>query len=113
MYVRGPSQDRLYLASQETEAGETTAYWWVGKTGEGGAVAQITDRHGMRWTLEAEPSSLVTQRVAAGLLRVSIMTVNKWVREGVFGRQIKRDRVSVIPMREVQRMARNRGVFDE
>src|SRR5712692_6118229 len=99
------------LASTLREGGEQVDFWWVGFPGEGGAKVFKTDPHGMRWTLEVGSNHLVTQKVAAGLLRVSVMTINKWVREHKLGKQMWRNGVSVIPMRVLEHVAEQRGIF--
>jgi predicted site-specific integrase-resolvase len=70
-----------------------------------------TNEFGMRWTLDIGNTHWVTQRVAAGLLGVSVMTVNKWVRERKLGKTMLRNGVSVISMRVLERIAESRGVF--
>lgn len=69
------------------------------------------DEHGMRWTLDIESNHWVTQRIASGLLGVTVVTINRWVREGLFRKTMLRRGVSVISMREVERIAESRGVF--
>lgn len=99
------------LASSAIEDGGQVEFWWVGPTGQRGAQVIKTDPQGMRWTLDIESTHLVTQRVAAGLLNVSLMTVNNWVRAGTFGPKQSRNGVSVVPMRRVEEIAEARGVF--
>jgi len=104
-------------------------YWWHGEPGQRGAVVFKTDRFGQRWALDIERTHWVTQRVAAGLLNVTVMTVNNWIRDGkikgakkrkVLGDLKAKDgklsieklpSVSVIPLREVERLAEERGIF--
>ena len=105
-------------------------YWWNGQPGKRGAVVFKTDRFGQRWTLDIESTHWVTQRVAAGLLCVSPMTVNTWVRTGKIKKAKKRKvlgdltfegskiaieknrgSVSVIPLTEIERLAEARGMF--
>ena len=100
------------LASEQNIDGSKCQFWWVDDA-EGGRGAKVikTDQHGMRWTLDVGSTHVVTQRIAAGLLRVTVMTVNKWVRDGVFGTPLKRRGVSVIPMKAVERIAEARGIL--
>ena len=99
------------LASVADEDGDHIEFFWVGEPGSRGAKVVTTDTQGMRWTLEAGPDHLVTQRVAAGLLAVSLVTVNKWVRDGALGEREYRNGVSVIPMEIIERVAVQRGVL--
>lgn len=88
-----------------------------------------TDRFGQRWALDLESTHWVTQRVAAGLLDVSVMTVHNWIRDGKI-RETKQRKVlgdltrkgtklsfpgkgtvSVIPLREIERLAEERQMF--
>lgn len=100
------------LASSATEDGDKIEFWWVGYPGARGAKVITTDPYGMRTTLEIGPDHWVTQRVAAGLIAVSLMTVNNWVRSGVFGPREARNGVSVVRMNRVEELAAQRGVFD-
>lgn len=123
----GPS---AILASVLVTEGGDEEYWWIGTPGERGAVVFKTDRFGQRWTLDLDATHWVTQRVAAGLLGVSVMTVNNWIREGRItdskrrkvdgstGRGESRTTtprrggsVSVIPLKTVERIAEERGMF--
>ena len=70
-----------------------------------------TDEFGMRWTLDVGSTHWVTQKVAAGLLGVSVMTINKWVRDRRLGNTKLRNGVSVISMRVLEKVAESRGVF--
>jgi hypothetical protein len=99
------------LASRAYEDGDEVEFWWVGRAKTRGARVIKTDPQGMRWTLDIESNHLVTQRVAAGLLDVSLMTVNNWVRAGTFGPKQSRNGVSVVPMRRVEELAEERGIF--
>ncbi|MGH7483971.1 MAG: hypothetical protein ACREMY_00020 [bacterium] len=70
------------------------------------------DEHGMRWTLEINSTHWVTQKIAAGLLGVSVMTINKWVNDGKLGpKKMKRRGVSVISMRVLEQVAEARSIF--
>lgn len=73
------------------------------------AVLKMTSRTGMQYTREVRRSGYVTQREAAKLLKVSVMTVNRWVRNGTL-RSITRKGVSVIAVRDVVALADNRGI---
>lgn len=100
------------LASSADEHGDHVEFYWVGDVaGNRGARVITVDKDGMRWTLEADAGHLVTQRVAAGLLNVSLMTVNKWVRDGALGEREYRNGVSVIPMAIIEQVAVQRGVL--
>ncbi len=99
------------LASVQRDGLARVEFYWVGEPGERGAKVVKTDEHGMRWTLDVDSTHWVTQRVAAGLLNVSIMAVNRWEREGRFGKRLKRNGVSVISMKAVERLAEARGTL--
>ena len=102
----------LFLASTADENGEHIDFFWTGdQAGQRGVRVVTTDQQGMQWTLDAGPDHLVTQRVAAGLLRVSLVTVNKWVRDGALGEREYRNGVSVIPMEIIEQVAVQRGVL--
>lgn len=98
-------------SSVHADGGGTVEFWWMGFPGTWGAQVVKTDEHGMRWTLDATSTHWVTQRIAAGLLNVSVMTINRWVKDGVFGKPVYRNGVSVVSMREVQRIAHERGLL--
>jgi hypothetical protein len=99
------------LASVQREGRQLVEFYWVGSPGDRGAKVIKTDEHGMRWTLDIGSNHWVTQRVAAGLLKVSVMTINKWVREGKLGQSMKRRGVSVISMKMLERVAAARGIL--
>ncbi len=102
------------LVSEMNDGNEIHQFWWLGFPGERGARVITTDQYGARWTLDVNTTHLVTQKVAAGLLSVSLMTVNKWVRDEVFGEQQWRDGgVSVIPLRAVEALAVARGILPQ
>lgn len=104
-------------------------FWWNGEPGKRGAIVTKTDRYGQRWVLDLESTHWVTQRVAAGLLDVTVMTINTWIRSGKVRGSKKRKvlgdisfkgdkvsvqalpSVSVIPLREIERLAEKRGIF--
>jgi hypothetical protein len=99
------------LASIQRQGRLKLEFYWVGYPGDRGAKVIKTDEHGVRWTLDVESNHWVTQRVAAGLLGVSVMTINNWVRQGKLGKLMKRRGVSVISMRVLERIAEARGIF--
>lgn len=68
-----------------------------------------TDEHGMRWTLDIDSTHWITQRTAAGLLNVTVMTINTWVRQGKIRSAKLRKGVSVISMQEIEQIAIARG----
>jgi hypothetical protein len=100
-----------FMASSILDGGQRMEFWWVGFAGKRGAKVVKVDEFGMRWTLDIESTHWVTQKVAAGLLKVSLMTVNKWVRDGSFRNHATRRGVSVISLKEVEEVARQRGVY--
>lgn len=70
-----------------------------------------TDRFGQRWELRLQRGSFVTVRVAAGLLDVTAMTVSNWLRTGVMREARAMGKgATVIPLHEVERVARSRGI---
>ena len=101
-------------ASREVTPGETIIYEWVHmpETTVAWKGARVTrlDRFGQRWVLDIARSHLVTHRVAAGLLGVTPMTIYNWSKLGVFRKQQTRNQVAVIPMSEIERIARERGL---
>lgn len=124
------TRHRLELASIVITEGGDEEFCWRGEAGEEGAVVFKTDRFGQRWTLDIEKTHWITQRVAAGLLGVSVMAVNNWIRQGKIKgakkRAVKTDisregsriiippstrSVSVIPFKEIRRIAESRGDF--
>lgn len=106
-------------------------YWWIGEPGRREGRVIKTDRFGQSWELKVKSTHWVTFRVAAGLLEVTVPTIHSWVREGKIATTKKRFRpaprlisagrldlsnfkragVSVIPMKEVERLAEARGIF--
>lgn len=73
------------------------------------AVLKMVSRTGMQYTREVKRGGYVTQREAAKLLKVSVMTVNRWVRNGLL-RSTMRKGVSVIAVREVIALADYRKI---
>ena len=107
------SRDKpIVVSSEETAGGERLDYcWFAGARGPfEGVVVIRTDRFGQQWRLELPRGARVTGRVAAGLLRVTAMTVSNWIRAGVFPNITKRNGVTMIPLRDVERVARSRGI---
>lgn len=110
MYL--PSEPRsLLVGTERTLAGERIEYlWYSGGLGTlEGAVVVKTDRFGQRWQLQLDRSSYLTVRVAAGMLGVTPMTVTNWVNAGVFPSARRIKKATVIPFRDVERVARDRG----
>lgn len=97
------------LISELDEGNQFHQFWWTGRPGTRGARVITTDELGRVWTLEVKTEHVVTQKVAAGLLCLSLMTVNKWVREGVFGQPQWLNNVSVVPLQAVEEIAMQRG----
>jgi len=113
--------------------GGNEEYWWDGKPGKREARVIRTDRFGQRWTLEVGSTHFVTYRVAAGLLNVTVPTIHSWVDAGKLSRKVKRltpipkmmnedqldltgsnspqGLVFVVPLKEVARVAEERGLF--
>ena len=111
-YAPRPSPHIIPVSTERTAAGETLEYaWYSGDRGPfEGVVVTRTDRYGMRWKLELDRRSLVTVRVAAGLLGVTPMTIANWLKQRTyFPNAAKRNGVVVIPLRDVERVARLRG----
>ena len=114
MWQRDSDEDAktVLAGSEKTSTGEELEYWWfAGNVGflEGAIVVRI-DRFGQRWQLQLDRASYVTVRVAAGLLDVTPMTVTNWLRSGVFPRAKTISKATVIPLRDVERAARARGI---
>jgi hypothetical protein len=121
------------LAGQEINLPEGTEeeYWWHGEPGKREASVIKTDRFGQQWVLNVKSTHWVTFRVAAGLLDVTVPTIHSWVKQGLISDMKKRDlgkiaivkeggvdvlrptraKVSVIPLKEVERIANERGDF--
>lgn len=105
--------ERRILASQVREPdASVVTYFWVFEPNVRTMGARVIrqDKYGQKWQLDIPHTHVVTQRVAAGLLGVSTMTVNKWVREGLFGRPRKRNGVSVIELGAIRKIAEARGL---
>lgn len=109
MYTSNDPQSTL--ASELSDESGFHQFYWVGRPGERGAKVISEDRDGMRWTFEAATGHLVPQRIAAGLLGVSLMSINTWVREGRFGEKQYRNGVSVIPLRAIEDAAVGRKIL--
>ena len=99
------------VSCEFTLAGERLDYgWYAGDRGPfEGALVVRTDRFGQRWRLEISRGSYVTARVAAGLLAVTPVTVANWLKAGEFPNARKKNNAVVIPLRDVERIARQRG----
>lgn len=108
-YVEGP---RLSVASQVKEKDAVVTFYWVFDVEMQTLGARVIrqDRYGQKWQLDIPHTHVVTQKVAAGLLGVSVMTINKWVRERLFGKPRLRNGVSVIPLEAIRKIAEARGV---
>lgn len=113
-YVLGPHEKArvLVIGSDRTPAGEELQYaWYSGQMGpHEGVVVIRTDRFGQRWRLELPRRGNVTFRVAGGLLNVTAMTVTNWHRAGLFPHAFKKKSVWLIPIRDVERMARDKNI---
>ena len=105
-------QPTSILASVQRIAGDHGEFYWVGfPGGEWGAKVIRVDPHGLRWTLDVEATNWVTHRVAAGLLGVTPMTIYRWAQQGVFGRQMQRNGVAVVPLKRVAELAAGRQIL--
>ncbi len=102
----------IIVASQQKTADGLVTFCWVYDPDLRTTGARVIrqDKFGQKWTLDIPQTHVVTQRVAAGLLGVSVMTVNKWVREGKFGRPRLKNGVSVIPMVALRKIADERNL---
>lgn len=104
----------IVVGSQQKTADGLVTFCWVYDPDRRTTGARVirNDKYGQKWTLDIPHTHVVTQKVAAGLLRVSVMTINKWVREGKFGRPRLKNGVSVIPMVALRKIAdeRNLGI---
>lgn len=111
-YDRGDLPPLVRVGVEQTAGGEKIEYCWYGGTPAPfeGILVIKTDRFGQQWRLQLSRRSNITVRVAAGVLGVTPMTVSNWLREGVFPNALKRKNVTLIPMRDVERVARNRGI---
>jgi hypothetical protein len=111
-YVRGDLPRLVRIGVEKTLGGEQLEYCWYGGTPAPfeGILVIKTDRFGQQWRLELSRRSNITVRVAAGVLGVTAMTVSNWVRGGVFPNAVKRKGVTLIPARDVERVARQRGI---
>ena len=106
-----PEPWSLLAGTETTFTGEHIEYhWYSGGLGTlEGAIVVKTDRFGQRWQLLLDRSSYLTVRVAAGMLGVTPMTVTNWVNAGVFPAARRINKATVIPFRDVERAARDRG----
>jgi hypothetical protein len=104
---------RPVFASALLLEGGDAEFWWLGAPGNREATVIKTDRFGQRWVLHVKSTHWVTQRVAAGLLDVTFMTITNWISEGKITHTKKRNGVTVIPLKEVERIAEARGIFTQ
>lgn len=113
-YELGPGEDPNFLVvgTDKTPSGELIEYgWYSGRMGpHEGVVVIRTDRFGQRWRLELPRRANVTFRVAAGLLNVTTPTIANWQRAGVFPHAFKKKNVMLIPIRDVERIARKKRI---
>lgn len=72
------------------------------------AVVVVRDRTGFRYERQVGLDDLVTVRDAAQLLRLPVMTLTRWIKNGRI-RSRKQNGFSVIRLREVLRVAEARG----
>lgn len=77
--------------------------------GERFAVVRLKSRTGIQYTREVKSSGYVTQREAAKLLCVSVMTINRWVRQRTV-KSTKRQGVSMIAVRDLAEIADENGI---
>lgn len=75
------------------------------------AVLIIRDKIGFRYERRARLQDFVSEREAAKLLGLPVMTVHRWVKGGQLHGETKRD-YSVIRLSEVLRVANERGLLD-
>ena len=113
-YEIGPGEKAKFVGggTERTPGGEKIEYaWYSGRLGpHEGIVVIKTDRFGMRWRLELPRHANVTVRVAAGLLNVTPMTVSNWIRDGVFQGVLRGKKAVMIPVRDIERVAKLRGI---
>ncbi len=110
-FVEGPSGGSVVIvASQREQPDGSVTFCWVYDPDLRTTGARVIrrDKHGQQWTLDIPHTYVVTQNIAAGLMRVSVMTINKWVREGRLGRPLRRNGVSVIQLSALRKMADER-----
>jgi len=74
----------------------------------GAAVVVVRDRTGFSYERHVGLDDFVTVRDAAALLRVRTMTIGRWVKTRSLGSR-KQNGVSVIRLRDVLRVAQQRG----
>jgi|GEM_PF-5069461 hypothetical protein len=112
-FVEGGGEGNIIIiGSQVKEADALITFCWVYDPDLRTTGARVIrqDKYGQKWTLDIPHTHVVTQKVAAGLLRVSLVTINKWVREGKFGRPRVRNGVSVIPLTALRKIADGRNI---
>jgi hypothetical protein len=100
------------MGEEKTASGEVLQYRWVAGSDAYFTGVEVVkeDRFGQVWSLRAARDGAVTVRVAAGLLRVTPMTVSNWINAGVFPGVYRVHDAIVIPVREVEQIARQRGI---
>jgi hypothetical protein len=113
-YEIGPDENAkvVPMGTDKTPSGELLEYaWYSGQMGpHEGVVVIRTDRFGQRWRLELPRRGNVTFRVAAGLLNVTPMTISNWHRAGVFPHAFKKKNIMLIPIRDIERIARRKSI---
>ena len=113
-YASAPNEKArmLRVGTEQTLSGEQLEYiWYSGSPGHfKGVIVVKTDRFGQRWQLQIGRGSFVTVRVAAGMLGVTPMTVTNWVRAGQFPNAKTKNRATVVPFHDIERIARGRGL---
>ena len=73
----------------------------------GAAVMVVRDRTGFEYRRDVGLDDCVSVREAAQLLQLPIMTIHRWVKNKTF-KSTKRNRFTVIRLREVARVARDK-----
>lgn len=69
-----------------------------------GAVIEMRDRLGFRYERVVGLDEYVSQRDAAGILQVPVMTVNRWIRNRAL-KSRKKKRYSIVKLRDLLRLA--------
>jgi excisionase family DNA binding protein len=82
---------------------------WKSEVGEElavrGAVIEMRDRIGFKYERAIGLDDYVSQREAADLLRVPVMTVNRWIRNGSL-KSTSKNGYSVLKLRDLLRIAK-------
>src|SRR5260370_15065573 len=103
-----------FLASETRDReGRKVEMWWLHQPGGWGVEIIKPDSYGNKWSLVVEHDRYLTQELAGRAIGVSLVTIIQWVSNGVFRglKQHTKRKVVLIPVREVERVARQRGVF--